>query len=432
MLRALALSRGLAELLAVTAVLGLSSCGGDGKGKRPAGEIVFWHVLTGDYEKHLLSLIDEFNASGPPRQVRPQSMLGYNQIYRKTKLALVSGRLPDVAVAMESMVSEYYPSGRNVDLDALVADAEHGFGPDGLADFFPPMIDTNRYQQFGGKLLSFPFTKSVLMNHVNMDMVRRASFTAPPETWEQFLAQCRAIKKTLGVIPYALSIDASTIDAMVFSFGGEVYDAKRRRTTFDSPAGLATFRLLATLAREGLAHRVDYGSRNDRVRFARKEAAFMIRSSAGRPMVAQLVGDAFDWDLAVIPHGKDAKPATVLFGSNVCLFTSDPERERAAWALVKFLTSREITARWATMTGYLPVRKSALETDTLKRYLAETKQSPRPIEGLKVARFEPNATGWQEMRELIEKAESDVFEGRETPEQAVRTLDEASERLSAR
>ena len=64
MLRALALSRGLAALLAVTVVLGLSSCGGDGKGKRPAGEIVFWHVLTGDYEKHLLSLIDEFNASG--------------------------------------------------------------------------------------------------------------------------------------------------------------------------------------------------------------------------------------------------------------------------------------------------------------------------------------------------------------------------------
>jgi multiple sugar transport system substrate-binding protein len=267
------------------------------------------------------------------------------------------------------------------------------------------------------------------MLYVNMDMVRKAGFNAPPETWDDFLEQCRAIKKTLGIKPYALSIDASTVDATVFSFGGEVYDAEKKQTVFNSSAGLAAFRLLETLAKEELAHRIDFDSQNDRIRFARGEAAFFIRSSAGRPQASKLVGKSFDWDLAMLPHGKGTKPATVLFGSNVCLFASSPERERETWELTKFLTSTDVTARWAILTGYLPVRKSALQTPVLQKYLAENKQSRAPIEALGVARFEPSVSSWQEMRTMIEKAEADVFDGRVTAEEAVRSLDESSKNL---
>jgi len=407
----------------LSTVLLFASC--DARRGRKTRELVFWHTLTGLYKDYLDEIVDEFNSSRDSPKVRAQSMLGYNQIYRKTKLALMSGRLPDIAVAMESMVTEYYPHGVLVDIDRLADESE-------LADYFEPVIETNRYEEFDGKLLSFPFTKSILMMYVNMDMIREAGFSRPPETWEEFIRQARAIKAKRGIVPYALSIDASTVDAFVFSFGGRVYDPQRKRTAFSEPAGLKTFRLIRRLAREGLAHRINYRSRNDRIRFLRREAAFVIRSSSGRPYMSKLIADDFDWDMAMIPHGKGAKPATVLFGANVCIFRSTPGREKDAWEFVKFLTSRDVTARWGTITGYLPVRKSALRTKVFRSFLTEAKQNARAVSNLVHARFEPKNTGWQEMRLYIEKAEGDVFEGRMTPEEAVRWLDETSEKVFAR
>lgn len=412
--------------LLIPAFIALTLFGGCNSGGGKEGEeLIFWHTLTGNYQDYLDDIVREYNAAHLGPRVRAQSMLGYNQIYRKTKLALMSGRLPDIAVAMESMVTEYYPHGVLVDIDNLATRDE-------LSDYFDLVIETNRYGEFGGKLLSFPFTKSLLMMYVNMDMVRGAGFSRPPETWEEFFRQARAIKAKRGIRPYALSIDASTVDAFVFSFGGRIYDPAQKRTVFSEPAGLKAFRLIQRLAGERLAHRINYRSRNDRIRFLRREAAFVIRSSTGRPYMLELVGDDFDWDVVMIPHGKGAKRATVLFGANVCIFKSTPQREKDSWEFVKFLTSRDVTAKWGTVTGYLPIRKSAIATELFRNFLAEAKQNERAINSLEHARFEPKNTGWQEMRLYIEKAEGDVFEGRMTPEEAVRWLDETSANVFAR
>jgi len=399
---------------------GVIGCGGDRSGGRE--EILFWHVFTGNYGEYLDETVEEFNESHEGIKVRAQSMLGYNQIYRKTRLALMSGRLPDVAVAMESMVAEYYPHDVLVDIDSLSSKEE-------LSDYFAPAIATNRYEEYNGRLLSFPFTKSLLMMYTNMDLLRKAGYSRPPATWDEFLEQARAIKKKLGITPYALSLDASTVDAIVLSFGGRIYDHTKQRSVFSEPAGLKTFRLIKQLAEEKLAHRINYHSRNDRIRFLRQEAVFVIRSSTSRShLLGRIAGD-FDWEMTIIPHGKDAKPATVLFGANVCIFKSNPEKEKAAWTFIKFLTSKDVTARWGTITGYMPVRKSAVNTERFKIFLGEAKQNKAAVSNMKYARFEPNVTGWQEMRLNIEKAECDVFEGRMTPEEAVRWLDDASGKL---
>ena len=48
-------------------------------------------------------------------------------------------------------------------------------------------------------------------------------------------------------------------------------------------------------------------------------------------------------------------------------------KQNAAWEYMKYLTSVDSTIQWSEETGYLPVRKSAYETDEFKKFMDEDK-----------------------------------------------------------
>jgi multiple sugar transport system substrate-binding protein len=132
--------------------------------------------------------------------------------------------------------------------------------------------------------------------------------------------------------------------------------------------------------------------------------------------------------VAIIPHAEGQKPVTVLFGANICMFKSTPERQKAAWEFIKYFCSPEVTALWATKTGYLPVRSSATETDVMKAFFEAKPQNRRAIDALPFARPEPNVAGIQTVRTLVDKAESDVVYRVKTPEEAAKALAAGAEK----
>ena len=69
-------------------------------------------------------------------------------------------------------------------------------------------------------------------------------------------------------------------------------------------------------------------------------------------------GGKFNWDIAMLPN--NGKPAVNLYGASVSVYKTTPEQELAAWLVLKFLSGKEQTTKWAVSTGYLPVRKSAV------------------------------------------------------------------------
>ena len=134
----------------------------------------------------------------------------------------------------------------------------------------------------------------------------------------------------------------------------------------------------------------------------------------------------FKWGLKGLPHKAGAKPVTVMFGANICIFKSQPDREKVAWEFIKFFTSPPITARWATATGYLPVRKSAAKVDKLAAYYAAAPLNRAAYDLLPQAVSEPNIAGWQSVRKAIETAETGVATQVKRPEDAVKELQEAA------
>jgi len=429
--------RNSACFLATAALCALCSCGSrtpDGADATPsggpdaAGDIIFWHTLRGEYADLFGEIVAGFNAQSETGEVQLQYVGSYDDVFRKCSLAIKGGGLPTLATAYESMVTEYVGADCVVDLDRYLTDPEIGFDLSQLADIFPVFIDTNRYGAFGDKLYSFPFTKSVLMVYYNVDMFGAVGCETFPETWDALMDASRRIRKKFDIPAYSLSVDASTFDALVLSCGGPIITNDQKTTLFDAAHGRRAFEILATMAREGLLKTTAIDSYDDRLDFVNKRCAFHIRSSSHRPFIADLVGDAFRWELASLPVEKAGHkgPRTVLFGGNVTMFKSSPEQERTAWAFLRLFASPAITARWAVSTGYLPVRRSAVDTPELTAFFEDDLRNRRAFDALPFAGGEPKAAGWQAVRRIIEQTVSDVVEGELGPQDAAERLNKAA------
>jgi multiple sugar transport system substrate-binding protein len=393
----------------------LSGCSKD----RPAAEkpLVFWHSQSDKKADALREIIRDYNATNPPLQVCEEFVGDYDTLYRKTMTALLAKQPPDLAQAYESMVAEYMKYQAVTDLAGYLDNEAKT--SDILTDLYPEFVESNRYPAFGNQTLTMPFTKSILMLYYNTEMLKEIGRDQPPATWKDFLAVCRQLKQKKGIVPLAFARDASSFDGLVYSFGGEVYDPATRQPLLDKPGSIAALTLLDDLFRNNLAREIAYGTYDDRNDFVQKRAAFFIRSSTSRPYVNALIKDKFRWSMAVIPHAEEVKtPRTVLFGANICVFKSTPARQLAAWKFINYFLSKDITAKWASRTGYLPVRKSALQVSALKKMLAAHPANRQTLDAIPFARPEPSVRGWQEIRSLVEKAMSEVIGKRQTPSQA--------------
>lgn len=433
------------HVVMLTALLGAviaAGCGPSSGGQgetapafRPIEEeaALFWDRQTTETAELLRSLTEDYNAARPGGllPVKVEHVGGYGDIFRKVSASIQARELPSMAVGYESMTAEYIQAGAVAELDPFLADPELGLSAEELADFFPAVLDTNRYAAHGNKMYSFPFCKSVLMMYYNKEVLAKAGIDAPPETWDAFLAQCRKVTAVTGKPAYALSVDCSTVDGWIFSMGGEV--VRGRETLFDAPEALRVFELLETLATEKLAYSITPRTYDDEAALAQGEVAFTFRSSSGKTSVSLLM-DGYNerWGMARIPQADPDDPHTVLFGPNICIFNTTPEQQRAAWAFTRHFTSAETTVKWALGTGYLPIRQSAADDPRMQAMWGEWEHNRAAYDCLAFAKPEPNLPGWQEVRGLVEKAETEILSGMKTARQAAAELKRQADDVLAR
>lgn len=382
---------------------------------------VMWVRQTTTAEVLLNEFVDAFNAEREGLPVKIEYAGDYSDIYQKVSASIQAKTLPGMSVAYESMTTEFAMTGAVQQLDDLIADPDVGFTEAELADFFPGVLETNRYAALGGGTYSFPFSKAVLVMYFNQRVLREAGIESPPRTWDEFMNQCRTIKQKTGKFGYAIDIDCSTLDGFMMAMGGEIVTEDGQ--AFAGPEMLDVFRMLRTLVDDDHAYLTPPRTFEDRSAFAQDEVAFIFRSSSHLAPIGELMeGDRDAWGVAVIPQIDPDNPRTVLYGPNACVFSIGEAQVRTSWEFIRFFSRPENSVKWALGTGYLPVRKSAAELPELKAYWAEWAGHRVPYDCLAFARPEPNRAGWQEVRGLLEASAKDVITGLRSPEEAARNL----------
>lgn len=395
----------------------------EGKTFRPINEAaaVFWDRQTTESAELLRSLVDEFNQQWNGLPIKIERSGNYADIFRKVTAGIHAGLLPALAVSYESMTMEYIPLGAVCNLDAWINHPVYGFKEEELNDFYLNILSTNRFEKYGNSFYSFPFAKSLLILYFNKKVLTEAGIPAPPTTWEEFIEQCRTIKGKTGRYAHAVHADCSTVNGIIFSMGGEV--VRQNETLYNSQEALAVFRIYETLTREKLAYLISPNTYEDNVAFAKDEIAFVLRSSSGlSDMLTLMEGDSERWGVAPIPQANPEKPATVLYGPNVCIFNTNEAQKAAAWSFIKYFTEPTISVRWSLETGYLPVRKSALEHPDMKKHWEQWPYNKVPYDCLPFAKPEPNLAGWQHVRDLVARVVTEIMTGGLSAENAALRL----------
>ncbi|MBX7246425.1 MAG: ABC transporter substrate-binding protein [Candidatus Sumerlaeaceae bacterium] len=393
----------------------------------------FWHYLNQAHEAVIKQIIADFEKENPGITVRSIFQGNPQQLSQKLSgaLAATPPNNPAISLVYENWTSDYVSKGY---LDAV----ENYFsGPDGLSqddinDFVKVYREANTFE---GKMYTLPFNKSMYTMYLNEDMLAKAGLTTAPKTLDELKD---AIKKMtvreenrtktfgMGLIPAS-----EAFTSLYFACGGEYMDDKGN-VTLNNPEALKALSLLHDLQypEKYLYVSTDYMS----TPFGNQQIALFIYSSASFPFNDKAVGGKFKWTVAGIPGDPAKPPRYVMQGTNIAIFKSHSEAERkAAWKFVKFLTSKDSSVRFATQTGYMPIRYSILSDPRMKEYMDKNPRYATLSNFVfnDLGKAEPKVAVWEGVREDISQMVDRVLSKGTDPAQELKDTEaKARERVA--
>lgn len=207
-----------------------------------AGDLVFWTWRQEDRSQYA-QLFADFNRTNPDVRIRFEAFEPQNyQTVLST--ALAAGRGPDVIhIRAYGGTEQFAAANYLLALTPQMIPELSNYSAEALASV------SNRAD---GQPYAVPFASQTLGVFYNREIFTRLNIQ-PPETWEQFLAACRALRAG-GVIPIANGTATAWMDevfASVFtnSFLGAGFaaDLMAGRATFEDPRYIAALGRLLEL-----------------------------------------------------------------------------------------------------------------------------------------------------------------------------------------
>jgi multiple sugar transport system substrate-binding protein len=395
----LSIRRGLALILAASLAI-LAGCG-NGTGSTGAVKISFWHGMNPEtaHGKVLQNLVKEFNESQSEVVVEELYQGSYGDLEKKVTAALASKTGPIVVQNTDSMLTNLVRAKQVRDLSRLVPASDK-------SDYPEAMLTPLTYDQ---RLYGLPFNKSMIVL-----VYDQAVIANPPKTWEEFRQVAKEVttKDRFG----------TAFDANVYYWGQHFVQAGGEWLTdgtaaFNSEAGVKALELIADMHKNGSAVQLkprEYASNY----FNEGRAAMIATTSASFAFINPVEG--VKWTAAPLYAGpkNDKVPFS---GANLSITTgASNEETKAAMKFLLYMTGKEGSLTWATgKTGYMPVRKSALDTDTWKEFANANPEYAILGASMEKGHTQPNHPQWQNVQNAITEAIEKVLLGQSTPKVAL-------------
>jgi sn-glycerol 3-phosphate transport system substrate-binding protein len=388
-------------------------------------QVTIWHNQTGALAKGFDEMIADFNkTNGKGITVKAEFQGNYTQIYQKMLGAIQAGNMPEGVVAVENQVADYAKAGVIVEMDPYINSKKNGLSKESLADIYQPYIDANKYPQYGNRILSFPFIKSLEVNIVNLDLLKELGFSAPPATLEDFEKMARAAKRTDAAGKVTrwgwAGMGTEAFLAQVMSRGGKILNADGT-VAWGGPEGVEALRLLERCYAEQFCYRPTGFDWQDR--FGEGNLLFATGTSTGRPFIQAAIKKpgGINWAIFGMPVAGSGRSQTIQFGGVIAITKSTDQKQLAVWEFLKWFTDTKQTAKWSVISSYMPVRKTALDDADLKAHWASKDvQGKQAFDLVPTSVAGPSIRGWQEVRDAIFEAITKVNTAKAKPEDALR------------
>lgn len=376
----------------VLAGLVLAACGGDDDGGGGGGDtaapesacplealeaatspvnITFWHGMTANNELTLEALTDEYNAAQDKVKVNLAFQGTYDEMSDKYITALRGGELPNVVMLEETRIQPMIDTKSALPAQACVDADDYD-----LVDHLEAVV-----QEFtvDDTMWPMPFNVSGPVLYYDTNDFTKAGLDPndPPSTFTEVEAAARAIKESgAAKTGIALTLSPGNIEQW-FNMAGEPIvdnnngrDGRAEAATLDTDIGLEAFTFMSRMMSEGLAVNVGRNANeaDNVLALGAGDAGMTIGTSAalGTIWAVKDGGQYADVGVGVAPMpGPETAADGGILTSGASLWLVDKDKsdaEKAAtWDYVKFLNEPSSQATWHLGTGYIPIRKSAVD-----------------------------------------------------------------------
>ena len=339
---------------------------GDTTVKEPI-EIVWWHALENQYSDFVKQIVDDFNKSQKMITVKAEYIGNYSAVNQALVAAHAAGTgLPALTVANTPYVAQYGASGLCEDLTPYVKATKFDIG-----DFGEGMIKASAYQ---GKQVSLPFLISTQVVYYNKNMAKAKGVSIPSQfkDMNEFLAKVSTLNsdgttKVWGtIIP---GWDQWYFETFFINNGVNIINKDGTSTDLGGKNSINTTKEIGRWIKNGYAYFAvgKDGSSKMRQNFIEGNAFSVIHTSSLYNTYVSKCKN-FEVGMAWLPASNTRKQE---IGGCVLLIPAKnpPATKIAAWHFLSYLCSKDTNMKWAEATGYMPTRKSVLETAEGKDFL---------------------------------------------------------------
>ncbi|MBO1030797.1 ABC transporter substrate-binding protein [Tessaracoccus sp. SD287] len=356
---------------AAMALGGLAGCGSD-SGQEGSGTIQFWSNHPGTSKEVEQKIIDAWNAANPDT---PANLVdggaNYEELGQKFNAALAGGDLPDVIVASDVTWFNFALNEATTPLDDLWSSNSIDAGT---------YVDTLREDYaFEGKHYGMPYARSTTLMYFNSEVLEKAGFdpAAGPKTWAEFAEMAPKLKTAMGGKPALIVPDGTNyldwyFQGMIWTFGGAY--SEEWEPTFTKAESIEAGKFLQEQFNLGHIGITKDASNT----FGIGDAAGLLQSTG---VLGGLTKSAkFKFVTTYLP-GPAPGAATGGAGLAIPNGISD-ERKTNAVKFIDFMTNVENTITFTQATGYMPVRKEAVNDPAEKAFLEKNPNAMTAIKQL--------------------------------------------------
>jgi sn-glycerol 3-phosphate transport system substrate-binding protein len=318
-------------------------------------KIIHWGSFSANLAEAEKAMVERFNQSQKDVEVEYQFQGSYEELAQKLTAALQARQAPDTAILSDVWWFKFYLNKAIAPLDDFMK-----AGNVDRADFVDPFINEGTRK---GQTVWIPFARSTPLFYYNKNLWQEAGLPdRGPETWDEFKSWTpKLLKKdasgNVTQSPYAHGGGASYIawlfQGVVWQWGGSYSDPDFTIRIAEKPA-IDAGEFWRSSIMEGWAS-TPANPDND---FRGGIAAAALFSTGG--LAGHEANSKFPVGTAFLPKGPVGFGCST-GGSGLSVMSASPkEKQEAAFKYIAFATSTEQTAIWSQATGYMPVRKSAI------------------------------------------------------------------------
>lgn len=306
-------------------------------------------------------LIAEFMAANPNVKVEGVAV-PFPDMASRLQSDMAANRVPDVAQVVFDGLGFAADNLGAAALEDIISKQE-------LGGHFSGMIPAGlKLGQLDGKTYALAYTFSTPVLFYNADLFRKAGLNPdqPPKTWSEVKAAAVAIHEKTGAQGFNGALAGGgaagfdwALQGFIRSNGGGALSDDRKTITFGEPASVQAISVLRDLHDAGVYENMPNDAMIETMKSG--QMGMLLNTSAQQNSLIKGAAGKFELRAAQMPGFGDKPSTPTNSGSGLVIFSQDPIKQRAAWELMKFLTSKRGYTVITSEIGYLPLRADIVD-----------------------------------------------------------------------